>query len=80
MADHARQSVFVIDAGKLGHVQTRHGARDRWDWSVTAVTLQTAQERHARLQALADSLTPEQRAALWTTTDERAALLRRFVR
>lgn len=78
--DGAAWHYAVIRSGLLGHVETRHGARDRWDWGVTVRTLDAAQQRHGRLQALADGLTPEQKAALWADPSEQAKVLRRFVR
>lgn len=78
--DGASHHHAVICAGLRGHVSTRHGARDRWDWGRTLATLERAQDRHGRLQALADSLTPEQRVAVWSDDSEQARLLRRFVR
>jgi len=70
----------VITAGMRGQSATRHGAPDRWDWGVTANTMQAALQRHERLRALAESLTPEQRAAVWSSADPRAKEMRRFVR
>lgn len=70
----------VLCAGLRGHVNTRHGAPDRWDWGVTVQTLRDAEQRHERMQKLADSLSPEQKAALWGSTDQWAAELRRFAR
>lgn len=78
--DGAAHHHAVICSGMRGHVSTRHGARDRWDWGLTLRSLEVAQERHARLQALADSLTPEQRAALWFDAREQAKVLRRLAR
>lgn len=59
---------------------THHGAPDRWDWSVTLETLQRAQDRHRRMQAIADGLTPEQRALAWGADTQQARELRRFMR
>ena len=35
----------VVRAGKLGNGGPRHGDPERWDWSVTLVTLARAMER-----------------------------------
>lgn len=78
--DGAAHHHAVICSGLRGHVSTRHGASDRWDWGVTLRSLEVAQERHARLQALADSLTPDQRMAVWSDDSEQARTLRRFCR
>jgi|SRR5262245_21567379 len=78
--DGASHHHAVIRSGLQGHVMTRHGARDRWDWRVTLDTLLYAQQRHGRLRALADSLTPEQRTAAWSSLDPRAQVLRQFLR
>lgn len=78
--DGAAHHHAVLCAGLRGHVGTRHGARDRFDWGVTVSTLDAAQQRHERLQAVADALAPEQRAELWADTSEQAKVLRRFVR
>lgn len=72
--------IAVIHAGTLGLTETRHGAADRWDWSQTARDIPAAQHQHERLQVLANSLTPEQRSELWTTSDPRAAKLRSMLR
>lgn len=57
-----------------------HGHETRWSWAVTVHTLLAAQQRHERYQALADSLTPDQRMAVWSDDSEQARTLRRFVR
>jgi len=78
--DGAWHYLAVAHAGTQGLTTTRHGAPDRWDWGMTMDSLQIAQERHVRLQNLADSLTPEQRMAVWQDPSEQAKQLRRFVR
>lgn len=78
--DGAAHCYAVIRAGMLGLVDSWHGAPNRWDWGVTVASLQAAQQRHERLQKLADSLTPEQRAAVWSDDSEAARTLRRFIR
>lgn len=70
----------VICAGLRGTVSTRHGAPDQWDWGRTLWSYLESEKRNDRMQKLADSLTPEQKAALWGATDEWAKKLRRFVR
>ena len=76
--DSATLYLETLREGRLG--APAHGDRCRWDWGVTVQTLRDAEQRHERMQKLADSLTPEQRAALWGATDEWAVKLRRFVR
>lgn len=78
--DGAAHHHAVICSGLRGQVSTRHGALDRWSWAVTLHTLLAAQQRHERYQALADSLTPDQRMAVWSDDSEQARVLRRFVR
>lgn len=78
--DGAAHHHAVACAGTRGMVGTRHGEPDRWDWGVTIGSLLDAWHRHERMQALADSLTPAQRAALWQDTSQQAAKLRRFCR
>lgn len=76
--DSAALYLETLREGLLG--APAHGDPCRWDWGVTIQTLRDAEQRHERMQKLADSLTPEQKAALWGATDEWAAKLRRFVR
>lgn len=70
----------VIRAGVVGLSATTHGAPDRWDWGATFASLERAFRDHGQLVALAKSLTPAQRSALWTTDDPRAARLRDVAR
>lgn len=78
--DGAAHHYAVVRAGMVGRTESRHGAPNRWDWSLTARDIAVAQEKHRRLQALADGLTPAQRAALWADPSPQSAVLRRFVR
>jgi hypothetical protein len=57
-----------------------HGHPAHWDWGHTLYTLGIAWERHKRMQALYDQLTPDQRTALWSDTSPVAAELRAFAR
>lgn len=70
----------VICTGLRGLNGTRHGAPDRFDWGMTMQSLHASWQRHERLQAVADALTPEQLDALWQDTSDQARLLRRYVR
>lgn len=78
MTDGAAMLYATLYEGTLG--APKHGDQCRWDWGVTQRSLEAAQQRHARLQALAESLTPEQRMAVWSSDDPRAQELRRYVR
>jgi hypothetical protein len=78
--DGAWHHSVVLYAGLDGLTTSSHGAADRHDWGATQRSIEEAQQRHGRYQALADSLTPEQRAAVWSDTSPQAAVLRRFVR
>lgn len=78
--DGAAHHHAVVCAGLRGTISTRHGAPDRWDWGATLASVERAWDYHRRMQALADSLTPDQRAAVWSSDDPRAKELRRFVR
>ena len=76
--DSAALYLETLREGLLG--APRHGQETRWAWSNTIHTLLAAQQRHERYQALADSLTPDQRMAVWSDDSEQARVLRRFVR
>jgi hypothetical protein len=57
-----------------------HGDPRRWDWGTTGYSLGEALQRHDHLLRVARNLTAEQRDALWSDADPRAAELRRAMR
>lgn len=78
--DGAWHGIAVTEAGKLGLVETKHGAPDRWDWGATARSLLEAQDRWRQAGDAVRAMTPEQRAALWTSEGPHHELLRRVAR
>lgn len=63
--DGAWHHMAVVHAGTLGLTTSRHGSEDRWDWGVTALSLQQAfaraQVEEMRRQQLLDRAVREQR-------------------
>jgi hypothetical protein len=80
--DGATAHMMVVCGGLRWpeQVTTRHGARDRWDWGITAESIARAVDRENQADRLVRQMTPEERADLWTGDGPEQAILRRAAR
>jgi hypothetical protein len=75
--DGAAHYYAVVCSGMRGEHSTRHGARDRWDWGRTLLSLLSCWERNKQMQRMVADMTLEQRDAVWSDPSPVAAMVRK---